>query len=82
MFSSSISITAACGAGFLLFGYDQGVFGGLLYNGKSSFAQLVTNIAEIVITNVSQLIFSLYKMLGAVSDCHNIVGDFWVYIRA
>lgn len=32
MFSSSISITAACGAGFLLFGYDQGVFGGLLDN--------------------------------------------------
>ncbi|KAJ9480621.1 hypothetical protein VN97_g12927 [Penicillium thymicola] len=26
------SITAACGAGFLLFGYDQGVFGGLLDN--------------------------------------------------
>lgn len=25
-------ITAACGAGFLLFGYDQGVFGGLLDN--------------------------------------------------
>ncbi|KAM5387025.1 hypothetical protein ACJZ2D_000318 [Fusarium nematophilum] len=25
-------ITAACGAGFLLFGYDQGVFGGLLSN--------------------------------------------------
>lgn len=25
-------ITAACGAGFLLFGYDQGVFGGLLEN--------------------------------------------------
>lgn len=25
-------ITAACGAGFLLFGYDQGVFGGLLNN--------------------------------------------------
>lgn len=32
MFSSSISITAACGAEFLLFGYDQGVFGGLLDN--------------------------------------------------
>ncbi|KAL2830879.1 general substrate transporter [Aspergillus cavernicola] len=27
-----LSITAACGAGFLLFGYDQGVFGGLLDN--------------------------------------------------
>ncbi|KAJ4345338.1 uncharacterized protein N0V89_011468 [Didymosphaeria variabile] len=26
------SITAACGSGFLLFGYDQGVFGGLLSN--------------------------------------------------
>ncbi|KAL4912392.1 hypothetical protein BDW62DRAFT_206503 [Aspergillus aurantiobrunneus] len=26
------SITAACGAGFLLFGYDQGIFGGLLDN--------------------------------------------------
>ncbi|KAL2840798.1 general substrate transporter [Aspergillus pseudoustus] len=26
------SITAACGTGFLLFGYDQGVFGGLLDN--------------------------------------------------
>lgn len=25
-------ITAACGAGFLLFGYDQGIFGGLLDN--------------------------------------------------
>lgn len=25
-------VTAACGAGFLLFGYDQGVFGGLLDN--------------------------------------------------
>ena len=25
-------ITAACGAGFLLFGYGQGVFGGLLDN--------------------------------------------------
>ncbi|KAF7553664.1 hypothetical protein G7Z17_g3448 [Cylindrodendrum hubeiense] len=25
-------ITAACGAGFLLFGYDQGVFGGILSN--------------------------------------------------
>ncbi|KAH6884466.1 general substrate transporter [Thelonectria olida] len=25
-------ITAACGSGFLLFGYDQGVFGGLLSN--------------------------------------------------
>jgi hypothetical protein len=25
-------ITAACGAGFLLFGYDQRVFGGLLDN--------------------------------------------------
>lgn len=25
-------ITAACGAGFLLFGFDQGVFGGLLSN--------------------------------------------------
>ncbi|PYI02395.1 general substrate transporter [Aspergillus sclerotiicarbonarius CBS 121057] len=25
-------ITAACGAGFLLFGYDQGVYGGLLNN--------------------------------------------------
>jgi MFS family permease len=27
-----LGITAACGAGFLLFGYDQGVFGGLLDN--------------------------------------------------
>ncbi len=27
-----LSITAACGFGFLLFGYDQGVFGGLLDN--------------------------------------------------
>lgn len=26
------SITAACGSGFLLFGYDQGVFGGMLSN--------------------------------------------------
>ncbi|KAL1646297.1 hypothetical protein SLS58_003254 [Diplodia intermedia] len=26
------SITAVCGSGFLLFGYDQGVFGGLLSN--------------------------------------------------
>lgn len=26
------SILASCGAGFLLFGYDQGVFGGLLDN--------------------------------------------------
>lgn len=26
------SITAACGSGFLLFGYDQGIFGGLLSN--------------------------------------------------
>lgn len=25
-------VTTACGAGFLLFGYDQGVFGGLLSN--------------------------------------------------
>jgi MFS family permease len=25
-------ITVACGAGFLLFGFDQGVFGGLLDN--------------------------------------------------
>lgn len=25
-------ITAACGAGFLLFGYEQGIFGGLLDN--------------------------------------------------
>jgi hypothetical protein len=39
MFSSNVQgkplqyrITAACGAGFLLFGYDQGVFGGLLDN--------------------------------------------------
>lgn len=31
--SLHISITAACGFGFLLFGYDQGVFGGLLNNG-------------------------------------------------
>ncbi|KAE8142330.1 general substrate transporter [Aspergillus pseudotamarii] len=30
--SLHLSITAACGAGFLLFGYDQGVFGGLLDN--------------------------------------------------
>ncbi|KAH7140330.1 general substrate transporter [Dactylonectria estremocensis] len=28
----SYGITAACGAGFLLFGYDQGVFGSLLSN--------------------------------------------------
>ncbi|KAJ5683640.1 hypothetical protein N7462_006805 [Penicillium macrosclerotiorum] len=27
-------ITAACGAGFLLFGYDQGVYGGLLDNDR------------------------------------------------
>jgi hypothetical protein len=27
-----LAVTAACGAGFLLFGYDQGVFGGLLDN--------------------------------------------------
>ncbi|KAL2865723.1 sugar porter family MFS transporter [Aspergillus lucknowensis] len=27
-----LSISAACGAGFLLFGYDQGIFGGLLDN--------------------------------------------------
>ena len=26
------SVTIACGSGFLLFGYDQGVFGGLLSN--------------------------------------------------
>lgn len=30
--SLSFGITAACGAGFLLFGYDQGVFGGILSN--------------------------------------------------
>jgi MFS family permease len=30
--SLQYGITAACGAGFLLFGYDQGVFGGLLDN--------------------------------------------------
>lgn len=27
-----LNITAACGTGFLLFGYDQGIFGGLLDN--------------------------------------------------
>ncbi|GAD91793.1 hypothetical protein NECHADRAFT_48029 [Paecilomyces variotii No. 5] len=30
--SLQYGITAACGAGFLLFGYDQGVFGGILDN--------------------------------------------------
>lgn len=30
--SLQFGITAACGAGFLLFGYDQGIFGGLLDN--------------------------------------------------
>lgn len=34
-------ITAACGSGFLLFGYDQGVFGGLLSN--RSFLQTFNN---------------------------------------
>jgi MFS family permease len=28
----TIAITVTCGTGFLLFGYDQGVFGGLLSN--------------------------------------------------
>nr|XP_036577935.1 uncharacterized protein CTRU02_11997 [Colletotrichum truncatum]KAF6785065.1 hypothetical protein CTRU02_11997 [Colletotrichum truncatum] len=34
-------ITAACGAGFLLFGYDQGVFGGILSN--KSFIETFNN---------------------------------------
>ncbi|KAI7204265.1 hypothetical protein D0869_03776 [Hortaea werneckii] len=35
------SITAACGAGFLLFGYDQGLYGGLLDN--QSFPETFNN---------------------------------------
>jgi MFS family permease len=30
--SLTIGISASCGLGFMLFGYDQGVFGGLLSN--------------------------------------------------
>ena len=63
-------VSFACGAGFTLFGYDQGVFGGVLTN--PAFIEVFDNPSAVV---QSQLVSTYY--LGAVFGAlaSNYIGD-------
>ncbi|KAK3714328.1 hypothetical protein LTR37_007914 [Vermiconidia calcicola] len=63
-------VSIACGAGFTLFGYDQGVFGGVLTN--PAFIKTFDNPSAVV---QSQLVSTYY--LGAVfgAFASNYIGD-------
>jgi sugar porter (SP) family MFS transporter len=66
-----LGITVACGSGFFLFGYDQGVFGGILNN--QQFLDTFNNPSSAI---QAQIVSSYY--LGAVFGAvfSQFIGDF------